>query len=327
MGIRVNLDPSKDPWPCPPGGRGYTFWKDETIRAIPAGGSITYSFTCDVPPSYLEKDSCIILLEKIHTDSSIADDVPIRLKMNNVEIHVEYHSRIAGHDFWLGINPASHPSYNDQGRNELKVENLGKVAITVWSCFIYRVYQSKPDCPCLDDEPNMPKKVINAGLNPSDDPINLDPSKDPWPCEPGNGGRGYTFWKDDTDRTISPGEYLEYKFTCDYDPPTYRGKDACLVLLEKVQIDADATTNDVPILLSLQSALGEKTIHYEYHSKKKNHDIWIGVDLATSKPGEELPYNDKGENIFRIKNCNSARTIKLLSCYVFRIYACRAKSA
>jgi len=326
MGIRVDLDPSLRPWPCPPGGRGYTFWKDEIIRTIPPGGSLTYSFTCDVPPSYVGKDSCIILLEKIHTDSgSSADDVPIRLKINNVEIHVEYHSRIADHDFWLGIQPASHPNYNDTRYNELKVENLGNVDVKIRSCFIYRVYQSKPDCPCFEDEPNIPKEVINAGFNSSRDPINLDPSRKSWPCEPKKGGRGYTFWKDTTIRTISPGDYLEYKFTCDV-PANYKEKDACLVLLEKVQIDSDATTDDVPILLVLQSAIGTKEIHYEYHSKKKGHDIWIGVDLGTSKPGEELPYNDKGWNVFRIENRHTSRTISIMSCSIYRVYGCEAKT-
>lgn len=326
MGIRVDLDPSRRTWPCPPGGRGYTFWKDETIRTIPVGGSITYSFTCDTPPSYIGKDSCVILLEKIHTDTTTgADDVPIRLKMNNVEIHVEYHSKIGSpyppgeddHDFWLGIQPASHPNYNDTGYNELKIENLGNVAVKIWSCFIYRVYQSSADCPLPEDEPNVPKKAVNAALNSLDDSINLDPSRRTWPCERGKGGRGYTFWKDDTDRTISPGDYLEYKFTCDV-PANYVEKDACLVLLEKVQISADATTNDVPLRIKVNGV----EMHVEYHSKKKNHDIWIGVDL-----GYDPNYNDKGQNIFRIENLDGSRSITLLSCYIYRVYGCTAKPA
>jgi len=329
LGIRVDLDATtgyQKYYPCPPGGRGYTFWKDTTMRTISPGGNIIYSFTCDTPPRYQGKDNCELMLEKIHTNSSSsADDVPVRISIKSaltvippnplpqfIEINTEYHSKIAAHDFWLSLDLGNDAHYDDDGYNEIKVENLGNVSITIYSCSIHRIYMDA-DCPCSEVEHGAHQEAANTEPDPLS--IDLDPSRIPWPCEHGKGGRGYTFWKDDTHRTIAPGDYLEYKFTCDR-PSNYVAKDVCLALLDKVQINSDATTNDAPIRIKVNGL----EMHVEYHSKKKNHDIWIGVDLAPM-----TTYNDVGENVLRIENLDSAKSVSLLSCYIYRIYRCQPK--
>lgn len=328
MGYRVDLDATSGYtkfYPCPPGGRGYTFWKDNNLRTIAVGDSIVYTFTCDRPTGYLSKDNCEFMLEKIHTDSgSSADDVPVRISIKSaltggvfMEINTEHHSKTAAHDFWLGLDLGNSQYYDDGGYNEMKVENLGNVSVTIYSCFIFRFYVST-DCPkCAEseseNEPVASQQIPDAIASQS--PVNMDPSRVPWPCIHGKGGRGYSFWKEDALRTISPGDYLEYKLTCDR-PSNYVAKDACLALLEKIQINPDGGTNDVPIRIKVNGV----EMHVEYHSKKQTHDIWIGVNLANMSS-----WSDVGQNILRIENLDSSRSVSLLSCYIYRVYMCQPK--
>jgi hypothetical protein len=329
------LNYASEKYPCPPPAGehlalAYSYWfQNDGAVTIPASSNALYTW---VPGNFVPSDirdyigpyASLILLEKIQTGGDVAgDDVPIRLKLNGTEIHTEHHSKKQNHDFWLGINPFNFPTYNDRGTNNLLVENLGSTSVSVLSCFIYRLYKMN-DCPCTPEELSaVPQELIEPIEIPaqeSDTDPNMETKiKGQYRCDPGAGGRGVYVWKDTTRWEIDPNDWLQVQFISDNQYPST--KDCCIALLEKIEIDNDTASDDVPFRIKVNN----QEMNVEYHSKKKGADIWIGTDLASSLPSELLPYNDTGTNYLTIENLHSQRKLYVNSIWIWRIFGMPGK--
>jgi len=329
----MNLASAKYPCPPPAGQHlalAYSYWfQNDGAVTIPANSNAAYTWNPgNFMPSdsrdYIGKEASLILLEKLEIGgNSAANDVPIRLKLNGTEIHTEYHSRQKDHNFWLGINPVYFPTYSDTSTNTLLVENLSSNNVSILSCFIYRLYRMN-DCACFTEDVSMEKPQLEAIKDQSMPTDASDPNMDTkirghYPCEENAGGRGVYMWSDTTKWEIDPNDWLQYQFVSDNQYPST--KDCCIALLEKIEIDNDTSSNDVPFRIKVNNT----EMHVEYHSKKKGDDIWIGVDLASSLPGELLPYNDTGTNYLTIENLHSTRKIYVNSLYIWRIFGMPGK--
>lgn len=128
---------------------------------------------------------------------------------------------------------------------------------------------------------------------------------------PSNGARGVTKWAAGASFGLAPGASASHTFTCTR-PKCYQGKDNCNVTFG-MRIDANSTKNDAgPLRIFINNSDLNTPI---YHSRIKDHDVKIGVDLAPN-----ASYDDIGFNTIKFVNNDAQRTIYIDDLRVKRVY-------
>lgn len=263
------------------GGKGVTLWRTgvtENIHLAPEGkqdDGYYLTFTGTHPKGYQGGNACLLSWDLLIDSNSPEPDVQVDYYLN-MEPHLgpkfgtSVHSRIRGHDITEIVDLVPHPTipYHDDNHNTILFKNKSPVGVWINNLRIIRIYGMS----------SLRTSVCSAEV-PRGSSGNVDSTRKDNPCNSESCG-GYSFTKfgpDSTWNTIPPASSRGWMFKNPIpNPSNYVGPYSCFFNLNNLDINKNASDNDVRFGLSVNGSPPA----IMYHSKLKDRNIAAAVDLT-----------------------------------------------